>query len=39
MTDARQSLTRRFAISGHKGYVTVATDAHGRPGLLETRMA
>ena len=24
MTDERQSLTHRFAISGHKGYVTMA---------------
>ena len=39
MTDEWQSLTRRFAISGHKGYVTVATDEHGRPVLLEIRMA
>ena len=39
MTDEWQSLTHRFAISGHKGYVTVATDEHGRPVLLEIRMA
>ena len=36
MTDEWRSLTRRFAISGHKGYVTAATDAHGRPGLSDT---
>ena len=39
MTDEWQSLTHRFAISGHKGYVTVATDEHGRPVPLEIRMA
>ena len=38
MTDEWQALTHRFAISGHKGYVTVATDEHGRPVLLEIRM-
>ena len=37
MTDEWQSLTHRFAMSGHKGYVTVATDRHGRPVLLEIR--
>ena len=39
MTDEWQSLTHRFAIRGHKGYVTEATDEHGRPVLLEIRMA
>ena len=39
MTDEWQSLTHRFAIRGHKGYVTVASDEHGRPGVLEIRMA
>ena len=39
MTDEWQFRTHRFAISGHKGYVTVATDEHGRPVLLEIRMA
>ena len=39
MTNEWQSLTHRFAISGHKGYVTVASDEHGRPVLLEIRMA
>ena len=39
MTDEWQSLTHRFSISGHKGYITVATDEHGRPVLLEIRMA
>ena len=39
MTDEWQAVTHRFAISGRKGYVTVATDEHGRPVLLEIRMA
>ena len=39
MTDEWQSLTHRFAISGHKRYVSVATDEHGRPDLLAIRMA
>ena len=39
MTDEWQSLTHRFAISGYKGYVTVATDERGRPVLLEIRTA
>ena len=33
------SLTHRFAVSGHKGYVTVASDEHGRPVHLEIRMS
>ena len=39
MTAEWQSLTHRFAISGHKAYVTVGTDEQGRPVLLEIRMA
>ena len=39
MTNEWQSLTHRFAINGHKGYLTVATDEHGRPVPLEIRMA
>ena len=39
MTNKWQSLTHRFAISGHTGYVTVATAEHGRPVLPEIRMA
>ena len=35
MTDEWQSLTHRFSITGHKGYVTMATDEHGRTGLRE----
>ena len=39
MTNEWQSLTHRFSISGHKGYVTLATDEHDRPVVLEIRMA
>ncbi len=33
------SLTHRFVIDGHKGYLTVASDEHGRPVHLEIRMS
>ncbi len=33
------SLTHRFTVAGHKGYLTVACDPGGRPFLLEIRMA
>ena len=39
MTDEWQSLTHCFAISGYKGYVTVATDERGGSVLLEIRPA
>ena len=39
MTDQWESLTHRFAIGGHHGYIIVATDEHGRPLLLEIRMS
>ena len=39
MTDEWQSRTHRFALSGHKAYVTLATDEQGRPVLLEIRLA
>ena len=39
MTDEWRSLTHRFAIGGHHGYIIVATDEHDRPLLLEIRMA
>ncbi len=35
----RDGVTHRFVISGHEGYVTVATDAAGRAELLELRVA
>ena len=34
-----QSVTHRFVVDGHKGYVTVASDEHGRPVHLEIRMS
>ena len=33
------STTHRFVVDGHKGYVTVASDEHGRPVHLEIRMS
>ena len=33
------STTHRFAVGGHKGYITAAADGHGRPLLLEIRMS
>ena len=38
MTDEGQSLTHHFSISGHKAYVTVATDEQCRSILLEIRV-
>lgn len=34
-----ESITHRFAVAGHKGYVIAATDADGRPVHIEIRMA
>ena len=34
-----KSLTHRFSVAGHKGYVTVAADEHGRPVHLDIRMS
>lgn len=31
-------LKHRFSVSGHEGYVTVASDDHGRPAQLEIQM-
>ena len=33
------SITHRFAVEGHKGYLTVVLDEDERPFLLEIRMA
>ena len=33
------STTHRFVVDGHKGYVTVPSDEHGRPVHLEIRMS
>ena len=35
----RQSITHKFSISGHEGYLTVGTFEDGRPGELFIRMA
>ena len=32
-------MTHRFCVSGHEGYISVATDEPGRPVLVEVRMA
>ncbi len=34
-----ESVTHRFALGGHKGYVIAATDEDGRPVHIEIRMA
>ena len=34
-----ESITHRFDVSGHEGYLTIATDELGAPVLLEVRMA
>ena len=34
-----ESPTHRFSLAGHKVYVTVASDEHGRPVHLEIRMS
>lgn len=39
MSDEWQSLTHRFEVGGHKGYVTAAVGLDGRPLLVEIRMA
>ena len=39
MTDEWRSLTHRFAVGGHHGYIIVATDDQDRPLLLEIRMS
>lgn len=39
MTDEWQSLTHRFVVDRHKGYLTVATDELGRAVHIEIRMS
>ncbi len=39
LPDTRQSLTHKFDIQGHEGYVTVGFFADGRPGELFVTMA
>ncbi len=33
------SITHRFSVGGHIGYISVAADEHGRPVLIEVRMS
>lgn len=39
LPDDRQAITRRFAIEGHKGYVTVGMYEDGTPGEIFITMA
>jgi len=39
LPDTRQSLTHKFKICGHEGYLTVGLFEGGRPGELFIRMA
>src|SRR5207247_9237582 len=39
MPDTRMSLTHRFEIAGHEGYITVGLYEDGRPGELFITMA
>jgi ribonucleoside-diphosphate reductase alpha chain len=39
MTDTRMSLTHRFEIAGHEGYITVGLYEDGQPGELFITMA
>lgn len=39
LPDTRQSLTHKFNIGGHKGYITVGLFPDGRPGELFVTMA
>ncbi|HCK40422.1 MAG TPA: vitamin B12-dependent ribonucleotide reductase [Planctomycetaceae bacterium] len=39
LPDTRQSITHKFSISGHEGYITVGLFEDGRPGELFITMA
>jgi len=39
LPDTRQSLTHKFSVSGHEGYITVGLFEDGRPGELFITMA
>src|SRR2546430_2947219 len=39
MTDTRMSLTHKFEIAGHEGYITVGLYENGQPGKLFIHMA
>lgn len=39
LPDERQSVTHRFSVGGHKGYITVGLYPNGEPGELFITMA
>ena len=39
MPETRQSLTHKFAVGGHEGYLTIGLDAYGEPGELFLKMS
>jgi ribonucleoside-diphosphate reductase alpha chain len=39
LPDTRNSITHKFNISGHEGYITVGLDDSGRPGEVFIKMA
>ncbi len=39
LPDTRQSMTHKFSISGHEGYITVGLHDDGRPGEVFIKMA
>lgn len=39
LPDTRSSITHKFAINGHEGYLTIGLHPDGRPGELFIKMA
>lgn len=39
LPDTRQSVTHKFAIGGHEGYLTIGLHADGMPGEIFIKMA
>ena len=39
LADTRQSITHKFSISGHEGYITVGLYPDGRPGEMFVKIA
>jgi ribonucleoside-diphosphate reductase alpha chain len=39
MPETRQSITHKFSVAGHEGYLTVGLDEHGAPGELFLKMS
>ena len=39
LPDTRSSITHKFCINGHEGYLTVGLHADGRPGEIFIKMA